>query len=101
MNNLWASLSIGVIFATMALQFLNFKIFHKDGRNSTRVTLIVKEVFFSIHAVMLIFVTEVVNKHLPPIFGNVFGMFFFLGLCCWFFVFFRGIYDSDHGKAQH
>lgn len=94
MNNIWSSLSIGVIFATMALQFLNFKIFHKDGRNSTRITLIIKEVVFLIHAVMITYVSDVIRQNFPFWFGNMFGLFFFLGLSCWFFVFFRGIYGQ-------
>jgi hypothetical protein len=91
MNNIWASLSIGVIFATMALQFLNFKIFHKDGRNSTRLTLIIKEIMFLCHGIMVIYVTDVVKANFSPMFGNMFGVFWFSGLCCWFFVFVRGL----------
>lgn len=95
MNNIWASLSLGVIFATMALQFLNFKIFHKDGRNSTRITLIVKEAMFLAHAIMVIQVTDVVKSNFSDAFGNMFGMFWFFGLVCWFFVFVRGLISTS------
>lgn len=91
MINVWASLSLGVIFATMALQVINFKIFHKDGRNSTRITLILKELMFAVHAVMVIYSTDVIRDNFSPVFSNTFGMFLFGGLCCWFFVFLRGL----------
>lgn len=91
MINIWASLSLGVIFATMALQVINFKIFHKDGRNSTRITLIVKEFMFAAHAIMIIIATDVIRANFSTVFANAFGMFLFFGLCCWFFVFLRGL----------
>jgi hypothetical protein len=91
MINVWASLSLGVIFATMALQVINFKIFHKDGRNSTRLTLILKQLMFAAHAMMIIFVTDVIRANFTPLFSSLFGLFFFIGLCCWFFVFVRGL----------
>lgn len=87
-------MALGVIFATMALQVLNFKVFHKDGRNSTRFTLIAKEIVFVGHAIMLIAVTEVIYRNYNLWFANMFGMFFFLGCLCWFLVFLRGLYDN-------
>jgi hypothetical protein len=95
MVNIWASLSLGVIFATMALQAINFKIFHKDGRNSTRITLIVKEVMFAAHAVMVVMVTDVIRANFSATFSSMFGMFLFFGLCCWFFVFLRGLITPE------
>lgn len=95
MINLWASLSLGVVFATMALQFINFKLFHSDGRNSTRVTLIVKEVMFACHALMIVGVTDLIRTNFPWWFSNLFGMFFFFGLVCWFFVFLRGLSGQE------
>lgn len=99
MINVWASLSLGVIFATMALQIINYKIFHKDGRNSTRLTLIFKEFMFAAHALMIILVTDVIRDNFTPVFSSLFGMFFFFGLCCWFFVFLRGLINAE-SKAE-
>lgn len=95
MINVWGSMSLGVIFATMILQILNFKVFHKDGRNSTRIALIFKEIVFLVHALMVVQVTEVVRGNFSFWFGHMFGLFFLLGLLCWFFVFFRGLYSSQ------
>lgn len=95
--NIWGVLSLGVIFATMALQFVNFKVFHKDGRNSTRITLIVKEVFFAVHAIMLVKVNSAVMEAFSLWFSTIFGIFYFFGLCCWFFVFLRGLYPRENG----
>ena len=94
MINIWASLCIGVIFATMALQVINFKVFHQDGRNSTRLTLIIKQIMFLGHALMLVYVTDIIRQNFSVLFANAFGMFFFLGLACWFFVFLRGLYGD-------
>lgn len=93
MINIWASLSLGVIFATMALQVINFKIFHKDGRNSTRVTLIVKQFMFAFHAAMIIVATDVIRDNFSATFSNFFGIFFFLGILCWFFLFVRSLIE--------
>jgi hypothetical protein len=95
MINIWASLSLGVIFATMALQVINFKIFHSDGRDSTRITLIVKEIMFAAHAIMIVLVTDVIRANFSALFSSLFGAFLFFGLCCWFFVFLRGLIKTD------
>lgn len=79
----------------MALQVINYKVFHGDGRNSTRITLLVKEVMFLGHSIMLIWVTDVVKASFSPLFSSLFGMFYFVGLSCWFFVFLRGLYSSQ------
>jgi len=93
--NIWAFLSLGVNFATMLLQLVNYKMFHSDGRNSTRITLIAKQVFFAGHAVMLYHVTEIVRNNFPFWFGQCFGMLYFLGQCCWFFVFVRQSFSRE------
>ncbi len=93
--NIWGVMSLGVIFATMALQFINFKVFHKDGRNSTRITLIVKEVFFLRTRGYARQGHVCYMESFPWWFSNIFGMFYFFGLCCWFFVFLRGLYPRE------
>jgi hypothetical protein len=93
--NIWAILSLGVNFATMLLQIVNYRVFHSDGRNSTRITLLLKQLMFAGHAVMLYNVTEVVRANFPYWFGQMFGLFYFLGQCCWFFVFFRGAFREQ------
>ncbi len=89
--NIWSVLSLGIIFSTMTLQIINFKLFHEDGRNSTRITLMVKEVFFAGHALVLWYVTDVIRQNYPWWLAHAFGMLFFFGICCWFFVFLRGL----------
>jgi hypothetical protein len=93
--NIWVTLSLGIIFATMLLQLVNYKLFHSDGRNSTRITLLMKQAFFALHAVMLHYATEIIRNNFPYWFGQAFGLFFFCGLTCWFFVFFRGAFRND------
>lgn len=93
--NIWAFLALGVNFATMLLQLVNYKMFHSDGRNSTRVTLIMKQVFFACHGIMLYIVTDVVRDNFPFWFGHMFGMLYFFGLSCWFFVFVRQSFSRE------
>lgn len=89
--NIWSALSLGVIFSTLILQLINFSAFHDRGENGTRITLMVKEVAFVGHALMVWEVTELVRSHYPWWFGQVFGLMFFIGVSCWFFVWLKGI----------
>lgn len=93
--NIWVMLSLGIIFATMLLQIVNYKLFHSDGRNSTRITLLMKQVFFAGHAIMLFYVTDVIRDNFSWAFGQAFGLMYFCGLTCWFFVFFRGAFRDQ------
>lgn len=93
--NVWSILSLGFIFSTLILQIVNYKAFHGDtSGNNTRITLMVKEAAFSGHALMLWYVTENVKSDFPLWFGHLFGAFFFIGVACWFFVWYKGSYGK-------
>lgn len=93
--NVWSELSLGVIVATMLLQIINFRKFSSDGSNSTRITLMIKECFFIVHAWMLMKVSIVVAENFTMWFGQIFGMFYFLGLCCLFAVYAKGFAKQE------
>jgi len=98
--NYWSAASLALITCTIGLQLVNYKKFHQNGNNSTRVTLIIKEFCFSCHAIMLWYVTDLVKTYYSGWFGQVFGVMFFLGVLCWFLVFLRGLYENRHDNNK-
>lgn len=88
--NIWSALALGEIIATMILQLINIFKFNNQPGNSTRYTLLLKEVSFAGHALMVWEVTALVRDHYPTWFGEVFGFMFFMGTTCWLLVWIRG-----------
>lgn len=74
---IWHVVSFAVVFTTFVLQIINFSRYYKDGENTIRFILMIKEIFLMIHIGMLAY-------------GRTEGIFLTLAVICLFVIYLKG-----------